>query len=232
MVRFSNKHGHSPQPGDRRRYLSIGFIPFLARSMRILFTSLFAILALLIGSRVRSAGTASEDVRTERTVKIPVEPTGKYAFICRMLDNDEEQLARASLPFTKIELQVWGPPDLLTLEGGANAKITLTRDGIATYHGLSGVDRIGKFSGELNVRDYGRVCLLLERLGVTEEGQAFGREFNVSHPVIHQLSIYLPDTKEPKVYRNDLNFGDYRFWMVQTIIEKLADDVEWSREDK
>ena len=204
----------------------------MARSMRILFTSLLAILALLIGSRARSAGTATQDATTERTVQIPVEPTGKYAFICRMLDNDEVQLARASLPFTKIELQIWGPPDLLKLEGGSNAKITFTRDGNATYHGLSGVDRIGKYTGELDVRAYGRICLLLERLGVTEEGQGFGREFNVSHPVIHQLSIYLPDSKEPNVYRNDLNFGDYRFWMVQTIIEKLADDVEWSREDK
>ncbi|MFN5741682.1 MAG: hypothetical protein ACK5A1_08885 [Planctomyces sp.] len=212
--------------------MSIGLMSSIGHPMRILFSCLLAILAMLIGSRAKTAGTIQDDTPSEIMVQLPIEPTGKYAFICRMLDTDEEKIARASLPFTKIELQVWGPPDLLKLEGGANAKITFTRDGLATYHGLSGVDRMGKHTGELDVRDYGRICLLLERLGVSQERQDFGREFNVSHPVIHQLSIYFPESKEPKVYRNDLNFGDYRFWMVQTIIEKLANDVEWSREDK
>ena len=204
----------------------------MGRPMRLLSACLLATLALLIGSRARSAGTIQDDTPSERMVQLPIEPTGKYAFICRMLDTKEEQMARASLPFSKIELQVWGPPDLVKLKGGADAKITFTREGIATYQGLSGVDRMGTYTGELNVRDYGRICLLLERLGVTEEGQDFGREFNVSHPVIHQLSVYLADAKVPKVYRNDLNFGDYRFWVVQTLIEKLANDVEWSREGK
>ena len=183
---------------------------------------------LLLSSFALSSTLQESDATVDKMVMLPVEPQGKYAFLSHPVDPEDEKAIIESLPFRKIELQTWGPPDLLNFEAGADAKVTFSNDGLAIYQGISGVERIGKFSGKISLSNYGRICLLLDRLGVDKAGTSFGREFSVSHPVVQQLTVHPLNGAAPLAYRNDLNFGDYRFWLVQSVIESIVADIEWT----
>ncbi|MFN9041091.1 MAG: hypothetical protein ACK5YO_32670, partial [Planctomyces sp.] len=76
--------------------MSIGLMSSIGHPMRLLFSCLLAILAMLIGSRAKTAGTIQEDTPSEIMVQLPIVPTVKYSFMCRILDTDEEKIARAS----------------------------------------------------------------------------------------------------------------------------------------
>ena len=182
---------------------------------------------LLLSSYALSSVLQDSAATADKMVMLPIQPGGKYAFLSQPIQTDDKRAIIESLPFRSIELQTWGQPDLSNFKNGADARVTFSRDGVPNYYGVSGVERIGKFTGEISLADYGRICLLLECLGVDKADTRFGREAQGSHPVIQQLTVHSRNGAAPLVYRNDLNFGDYRFWLVQSVIENIVTDIEW-----
>ena len=158
---------------------------------------------------------------------LPVVPDGKYAFLARPIGSSDSEAISNALPFSKIELQRWGPPDLFELKPGHDSQIILTNDGLVFYNAVHDAKRNGKFKGAVSLADFGRLCLLLDRLGAQDEKCELGVEVHGSNPVVAQLTVFAKGGSKPRVYRNDKNFGDYRFWLVQSVIERLIADVDW-----
>jgi hypothetical protein len=132
-----------------------------------------------------------------------------------------------------IAIQQWGPPDTLNLKPGYNRLVTFRSDGKATYKGISGVQRIGTYQGEIDAIEFGKLCVLLECfLGHDLAGDAIGREVAISQPVVSQLVIGTSDKAEQLKFRNDRNFGDFRFWVVECALIRYIDEIEWKEIDQ
>lgn len=169
----------------------------------------------------------SESVRQTRSQRIalPARPQGIYEFTSRVFSDEEIAALRAAIPFRSIELKQWGPPDLINLKAGLERQITIHRDGTATYVGVSGDSRIGTYTGEVDLRAFGRLCVLLDALKVQDS--EIGIEVQVFNPAISQLTLYADKSEEPIVLRNDRAFGDYRFWLVESLIMQISSEIEW-----
>jgi hypothetical protein len=164
----------------------------------------------------------------DQVISLPVRPAGIYAFLSGLTPTeDEENEIRKKLPFDQIELKQWGQPNLATLTPGTEYEIIFYADGRAQYLGNSGVQKIGLHSGEISLQDFGRLCLLLDRLSVGKQGCNLGVQVQVSHPVVADLRVSLTGNQKLIEYRNDTAFGDYRFWLVQSAIERIANEIEW-----
>ncbi len=175
-----------------------------------------------------STAFGQERERAEQTIVLPVRPTGEYEFLSRPDTVDEEKKIRSKLPFDQIELKQWGQPNHLTLTPGTEYEIILYADGHAQYLGNSGVQKIGLHTGEISLRDFARLCLLLERLSVGKPECKLGVQVQVSHPVVADLRVRLTGKEKLVEYRDDTEFGDFRFWLVQSAIERIANDIKWT----
>lgn len=176
-----------------------------------------------------SLAFGQEREQAEQTVVLPVRPTGDYEFISRLYAMDEEKQIRSKLPFDQIELKQWGQPNLQTLTPGTEYEIIFYADGRAQYLGNSGVEKIGLHTGEISLRDFGKLCLLLERLSVGKPECKLGVQVQVSHPVVADLRVRLTGKQNLAKYRNDTDFGDFRFWLVQSAMERTANEIKWTQ---
>ena len=173
-------------------------------------------------------GTQNKTKVDPQPILLPARPTAPYEFTSGVFRDEESPVLRRAIPYRHIELQQWGPPDLIKLEGGLNRKITLRRDGKAKYEGISGDTRIGTYTGEIDLRSYARLCVLFDAMKISDN--PIGIEVRVSHPAISQLTLQTDKADKPLVMRNDHNFGDYRFWVVESLIKQIASEIEWKEQ--
>ena len=171
--------------------------------------------------------TAAQDLDVSSTVQLPVRPHGKYAFLSTFYSEEEEDAARLRMPYAEIQILQWQQPSLIELKPGASYEIILRSDGTATYEGFTGVSKIGKYSGEITLDQYGKICLLLEQLETA--AVPLGFEVQISHPIVAELRFLRRGEDTPVKRRNDSSVGDYRFWLLQTTIEWTADRIDWTK---
>ena len=175
-------------------------------------------------SQLSSAQGEIED----QTLSLPVRPAGIYQFLSGFPPtNDEAKEIRKKIPFDQIEMKQWGQPNLLTLAPGTEYEIIFYADGRAQYLGNSGVQKVGLHTGEISLQDFGKLCLLLDRLSVGKKECNLGVQVQVLHPVVADLRVSLTGSQKLVEYRNDTAFGDFRFWLVQSAIERIANEIEW-----
>ncbi|WP_146678755.1 hypothetical protein [Pirellula sp. SH-Sr6A] len=160
-------------------------------------------------------------------IAIPARPEGKYGFVSSLVQEQYADGFREKIPFEFIELKQWGQFDPFTHEpGGTEYRILLWRDGKAEYEGTTGVEKIGLHRGEVAIEEYGKLALLLELFGFDAENCDVGFEVMVSHPVVAAINVGF-DKKDPMTRRNANGYGDYRFWLIQSAIENVANTVIW-----
>ncbi len=158
------------------------------------------------------------------------QPHGKYEFLQAPLDTPTSAETRKSLPFRRIKLQRFGPPDVLNGGRAVNEYVEFHVDGKALLHAISGSKKDGVYTGTIDLRDYARLCLLYETL-LQEAGtpEKFGHEIPSSHPVIAELTLTFNREKPNRVHRNDSNFGDFKFWVFENVFENIESGVKWEK---
>jgi hypothetical protein len=167
------------------------------------------------------------EVPKPSVVSIPSRPEGKYEFVSSLVQEEFAEGFREKIPFEYIELKQWGQFDPSTHQpGGTEYRILLWRDGKAEYEGTTGVKMIGLYRGKIEIEEYGRLALLLELFKFDSEKCDVGFEVMVSHPVVAAINVGF-DKKDPMTRRNANGFGDYRFWLIQSAIENVANKVTW-----
>ncbi|QDS93238.1 hypothetical protein FF011L_19990 [Roseimaritima multifibrata] len=171
--------------------------------------------------------TFAQELDVNSTVKIPVRPHGKYAFLSTFGATDEATVAMAHMPYTEIAIFQWQQPNLVEMKPGPSYEIVFRSDGTATYEGFTSVERIGKHTGKITLDQYGKICLLLEQF--ESSGTPLGFEVQTSHPIVSDLTFVRRGVDVPVKRRNDSSVGDYRFWLLQTTIEWTADRIDWTK---
>ena len=167
------------------------------------------------------------EVPKPSVVSIPARPEGKYDFVSSMVQEEYAEGFRERIPFEYIELKQWGQFDPNTHEpGGTEYRILLWRNGKAEYEGTTGVKMIGLYRGKIDIEEYGRIALLLELFKFDTEKCDVGFEVMVSHPVVAAINVGF-DKQDPITRRNANGYGDYRFWLIQSAIENVANTVTW-----
>lgn len=159
-------------------------------------------------------------------------PVGKYRFLQTPIESGKEEAIRQLLPFRRIKLKRISPGSYSVETGkGIPAIIYYVEfhaNGDAVLHAISGLDRNGVYQGKISLTDFARLCLLYETL-IVEAGDPakFGLEIQSSHPVISELTLTFNENIPDRVHRNDLNFGDFKFWVFENVFENIESRVEW-----
>ncbi|MFM7932194.1 MAG: hypothetical protein ACKO9Q_31145 [Pirellula sp.] len=168
------------------------------------------------------------EVPKPSVVSIPARPEGKYEFVSSLVQEEYAEGFREKIPFEYIELKQWGQFDPFTHQpGGTEYRILLWRDGKAEYEGNTGVKMIGLHRGKVDIQEFGKLALLLELFKFDSEECDVGFEVMVSHPVVAAINVGFDNKKDPMTRRNANGYGDYRFWLIQSAIENVANKVNW-----
>lgn len=184
------------------------------------------VMLLVVATRSPVPAQAQEGESRVRSA-LPAIPTGRYSFLSEgPLEDGALRRHIEVLPYSSIRMRRIGPPNLATLEEGHHSEVTLHSTGELEYDGKSGATPRGRHRGTIDQFDYGRTCLLLERFLDAPQGDtAFGIEKQVAHPVLTEIVVREKDGTE-RTYRNDANFGDFRFWVLQSVIENIVSQAK------
>ncbi len=181
-------------------------------------------------SQPKQPDTHSETEAARNSITLPSRPTGKYAFLSRV-GSDSGEFRRTS-PFTWIEAE-WtsgGKPKVYH-------RMRLYRDRNASYVTAELVmgnqkDRVYR-EGKFRVREYAKICLLLEQFNVGTAKCDLDRtvEVDPDDPFPQNLSalrVHVATSNRIHTYRNDDDdVGDYRYWLLQTVIKQQASEDIW-----
>jgi hypothetical protein len=190
--------------------------------------SVYANLVMLLVVATRSPVPAQAQQGESRVRSaLPAVPSGRYSFLSEgPLEVESLRRHIEVLAYSSITMRRFGPPNLATLEEGHHSEITLDSMGELEYDGKSGATPRGRHRGTIDLFDYGRVCLLLECfLEPPQADTAFGIDAHVADPVVTEIVVREQDGTERK-YRNDANFGDFRFWVLQSVIENIVSQAK------
>ncbi len=164
------------------------------------------------------------------SITIPIRPTGKYTFLSGFIPTTEQEKVRETLPFDWIEIQWTNPGSFMNRIPPKDFRIRVNCDGTASYiTGSFGDDEFK--TGKIGLREYGSCCLLLEQFGVGKPNCDLGRTVAVSHPV-ESILVVKPKSQDEMSFRNADSVGDYRFWIIESILKKIGQDIQWTPEEK
>ena len=194
-------------------------------------------------SQPADAGIASN--AASRSIELPVLPSGKYAFLARMPQGGEFGEFEPTAPYTWIEAEWTEVKDASRGELDVHHRFRLCRNRSASLI-TSSISKADPFAGRhkdvvtelthrrgaIDERQYARICLMLEQLRVGETDCKLGRiqpeenPFGVNESI---LRVHTASSDATHEYRNDDDgVGDYRYWLVQTVIKQQArEDIWW-----
>lgn len=106
-------------------------------------------------------------------------------------------------------------------------KVTFRSDGRAIFEGKGHVDKLGKYIGDIDERDFERLVKLLERLDF------MSLDDNYSIPIednAHIITTIIHNDKT-KTVDNYADAGPMEIWTVEKVIDGIIDDIYWEKYD-
>lgn len=136
------------------------------------------------------------------------------------MTDDEEAAARAGLPYQRISLKRIGRY--------VDYEVTLDSNGNAVYLGGQEMPLKGRHTGSVRVEEFGRLCLLMERLKFEElEGSILPPNAFVAHGAATVISAYPSGAGAPMEIRSHGGSAPIELWAIQTAIGAVADGAGW-----
>jgi hypothetical protein len=185
----------------------------------------------------RSASSETEVASS--SITLPIRPTGKYGFLSRPASPLDLGKFGPTMPFTWIEAEWKEVGNTLRGEPHVHHRIRLNRDRSASYVTASVVggerkdhikDHVYR-QGEIDERDYAKICLLLEQFDVGKRTCNLGRLTPTDNVFanLSSLRVHVAASDSIQTYRNDDGgVGDYRYWLIQTVIkQQTSEDIWW-----
>lgn len=129
----------------------------------------------------------------------------------------EMEAFRAALPYEQISLRSiggWTPNE---------SAVTFFRNGKATLHSLDG-DRTSTFEGEVNVRNYARLCYVLDQL----QFQSFRGEYHANWT--DDSTRIVTTVSSSGVTKRVLEYGrvgPIELWTIQELLDGTRARMEW-----
>ena len=190
--------------------------------MRIMiFTGSFALLWALI-----VIGVSGQQPNPKGVLDVPE----RYWFLYEPNWPHNEQTttaAREGLPFEAITLErMYGM-------GMRNYSVTLRRDGTAQFDGTRLPVPVGICKGTVDLDDFGRLCLLIERFNLEKLPEDVRERQDVGHAMCGGAVTVRVTKTGDKVYaeKREINScGPIELWALQMAIDAVAQKIEWKRE--
>ncbi len=140
--------------------------------------------------------------------------------------DEDEAVARNGLPLARITLESRGDNHL----GENSSTILLCRDGTAFFHGDANTERQGDYTGTVDLLDYGRLCLLIERLQFQRLAEDIRPGIGSgSHVTTAVVRVHRLGEKEPIENREFNGRGPIELFAIQSAIEKIAERIDWEK---
>lgn len=143
---------------------------------------------------------------------------------------DDETLADvvASLPFERIELErkgCYGSCPVYKVQ--FERKLIEPGSGYfrATYVGIDYVELIGTYSGAVYLFDYGRLCYLIEQVGLV--GQSRTYEANRTHQATEVLRLTIAGTGAVVEVSDYGSVAPIHIWAIRETIDAIAAKAAW-----
>lgn len=164
---------------------------------------------------------------TTTVVKIPI--TGVKGFLDHPVSDKMLLKEMRELPFSAIRIRTIDPPDNLQLKAGLQEVIDFSNTGKAKRTLKYSQEEDGEFIGEIDAIDFAKLCILIEVLENGDPPVPLGTMSGISHVTIADLwlTTETDGKSEERVYRSDLSFGDYRFWIIFRTIKGIVSAIEW-----
>ena len=103
--------------------------------------------------------------------------------------------------------------------------VTLRADGTATWNGERFVERLGRYEGEVNLNDYDRLARFVERAGFFDWDPEYANDNIADLPNYYLTVVANGNTKTVRQYAVD---EPPDFWVIATLVDSLAEDIEWT----
>ena len=97
------------------------------------------------------------------------------------------------------------------------------------YEGKKYVEREGEYLGRISVREYGRLCHLLQKMDI----KSF--EDSYHSPEFHGTSVVIRVSMEGGEEKVILDYGQWApvdLWSLQKTIDAISNDIEWKAVDE
>jgi len=98
-------------------------------------------------------------------------------------------------------------------------------DGKASFHGINNIEKIGRYSGEIFLLEYGKLCYLVDKYLEKYKDIDFGPCIDESEII---LSIEFKDDKTLEIYDCG-SVGPVELWAIQNTIDGLKDKIKWEK---
>jgi len=124
----------------------------------------------------------------------------------------------SSLPFDTITVESWA-----CLGACPVYSVQLTRDGHAELNAIAHVGREGRFVGEISTFSFGRLSLLLEKMGF----QHLAREYVSNFIDVGGHVVTVKAGTQQWSVKDEGGTGPVELWAVEQIIDKMLDRIDW-----
>ncbi|MCA9822469.1 MAG: hypothetical protein KC470_07680 [Dehalococcoidia bacterium] len=132
---------------------------------------------------------------------------------------DGSDAGRLELPFRTIALERTECEGKCPID-----RVEFHSDGTATYVGEAFVERTGTFSGEVYLRSFGQLSLMVERVGVMEMDDRYDAPMTDQPTVIITIT---PKKGSAKRIEDNGGFGPPELWGVEHAILGLMEQISW-----
>jgi hypothetical protein len=102
-------------------------------------------------------------------------------------------------------------------------KIEFNIDGTVEYNDIKYVDKIGKYSGEIYLLNYGKLCFLVDNYLGEYSDSDFRAHWTDDEACI--ITIEFKNNKEIEIYDYGRQ-GPIELWALQNVIDGLKDKIE------
>jgi hypothetical protein len=137
---------------------------------------------------------------------------------------DKLDEVRSHLPFSRIEFERTGCLGFCPVYS-----LVLQRNGAAAYNGIKYVEREGAFQGEINVFDFGRLSLMIERFQVENMLAKYASEDSCASTAT--LRIHYANSERILEISDSDKAGPIELWAIQTAIDSIVNKIEWQLKD-
>jgi internalin A len=141
----------------------------------------------------------------------------------------DEAKARSGIPYARISLDSYGDNHV----PGGHTSVILCRDGTACYEGEPNTHRPGRYTGSVSLIDYGRLCLLIDRLQFRRLPEDIrGNLMHGSHHTTEVVRVQRVGEKDA-IENDEWNgCGPIELFAIQAAIEKVAESIDWQKNEK
>ena len=186
-----------------------------------LFLICLGLSASVTSGQTMPAGAPVVQAPGERISRVP----DKYRFL---YDPNRPNAVRSTLPFENISLEQSGGL------GVERYLITLRRDGSAAFNAYSPAPSFklfaGKYTGNIPLQDYGRLCYLLEHLDI---GKLASDVRDPNERLVYGVTTIVRAHRKGKdrpIEKTEANEnGAIELWAIRMVIERICQRIYWNR---